>query len=154
MQVGLNLAAFTNQPGAVNSVNSVSPVSGNVTIDSDDIDYTGGAGTVTGAIGDNTTNIDNIKAYVVSGTDKVELTEDASNKVIVDASSGTESITLQSNGTAALKVTDTEGIFSGTVESTGLEATSNSDSLILKDSGGTRWRIQVQTDGTLRTTSL
>jgi hypothetical protein len=154
VQVGLNLAAFTNQPGAVNSVNSVSPVSGDVTIDSDDIDYTGGAGTVTGAIGSNITNIDNLKAYVVSGTDKVELTEDASNKVIVDASSGTEAITLQSNGTAALKVTDTEGIFSGTVESTGLEATSNSDSLILKDSGGTRWRVQVQTDGTLRTTSL
>ena len=139
---------------AVTSVNGVNPTEGEVTIDSDDIDYTGGAGTVTGAISSNITNIDNLKAYVVSGTDKVELTEDTSNKIIVDASSGTESITLQSDGTAALKVTDTEGIFSGTVESTGLEATSNSDSLILKDSGGTRWRIQVQTDGTLRTTSL
>ena len=138
----------------VTSVNGQTPTGGAVTIDSADISYSSGAGTVDSAIGDNITNIDNLKAYVVSGTDKVELTEDASNKVIVDSSTGTEFITLKSSGTDALKVTDTEAIFSGTTEATGIEATSNSDSLILKDSSGTRWRVQVQTDGTLRTTSL
>jgi len=157
-QVGLNAADFTTEPGggAVDSVNGVAPDgTGDVSIDSDDIDFTGtGGGSVTGAIGANTSNIDNLKAVVVSTTDKVELKEDASNKIAVDSTTGSEDITLTVNGTNALVIDDSTASFSGDVKGNTLQSATNAGSLILKDSAGDDWRVQVQTDGTLRTTKL
>jgi hypothetical protein len=141
--------------GAVDSVNGVSPVSGDVTIDSDDIDYTGtGGGSITSAIGANTSNIDTLKSYVVSSTDKVELKEDTNNKIEVDGTSAAEKVTITVAGTEALEIDDVSASFSGLVKSNGIELINLSDSLIMKDSAGDRWRIQIQTDGTLRTTKL
>ncbi len=156
-QTGLNAADFTTEPGggAVDTVNGVSPVSGDVTIDSDDIDYTGtGGGTITSAIGANTTNIDNLKGYVVSATDKVTLTEDANNKIEIDGASAAEKVTITVAGTDALEIDDATASFSGLAKAGGLESSTYADSLVLVDSAGDRWRIQIQTDGTLRTTSL
>ena len=156
-QVGLNAADFTTEPGggAVDTVNGVSPVSGDVTIDSDDIDFTGtGGGSITSAIGANTSNIDTLKTYVVSSTDKVELKEDTNNKIEVDGTSAAEKVTITVAGTDALEIDDATASFSGLVKSDGIELNNLSDSLIMKDSAGDRWRIQIQTDGTLRTTKL
>jgi len=156
-QVGLNAADFTTQPGggAVDTVNGVSPVSGDVTIDSDDIDYTGtGGGSITSAIGANTSNIDTLKTYVVSSTDRVELREDTNNKIEVDGTSSSEKVTITVAGVDALEINDTSATFSGLTKADGIELTSQGDSLILTDSASDRWRIQIQTDGTLRTTKL
>jgi hypothetical protein len=126
-----------------------------VTIDSDDIDYTGtGGGSITSAIGANTSNIDTLKTYVVSSTDKVELKEDTNNKIEVDGTSAAEKVTITVAGTEALEIDDATASFNGLVKSNGIELVSASDSLIMKDSAGDRWRIQIQTDGTLRTTKL
>ena len=149
----------TAQPsgsGDVVSVNGVAPDgSGDVTIDSDDVGWTGvGGGSVTSAIGANTSNIDNLKSYVVSATDKVDLREDANNKVTVDGTSTLEAITLTVDGTDVFKVNDSEVISTVATEAPTLEANTFAGGLILTDSTGTRWRVQVQTDGTLRTTSL
>ena len=141
--------------GTVESVNGVSPVSGDVTIDSDDVDFTGtGGGSVTSAIGANTTNIEAVKAYVVSATDKVTLTEDSNNKIEVDGTSSSEKVTVTVAGVSALEIDDVSASFGGLVKSDGIELVSAGDSLIMKDSAGDRWRIQIQTDGTLRTTKL
>ena len=142
--------------GAVETVNGVSPDgSGDVTIDSDDVGWTGvGGGSVTSAIGANTSNIDNLKSYVVAATDKIELREDANNKVTVDGATGTENIALTVDGTDVFRVNGSEAIASVDTEAPTLEANTFAGGLILKDSTGTRWRVQVQTDGTLRTTSL
>ena len=156
-QVGLNAADFTTEPGggAVDSVNGISPVSGDVTIDSDDIDYTGtGGGSITSAIGANTSNIEAVKAYVVSATDKVTLTEDSDNKIEVDGTSSSEKVTVTVAGVDALEIDDASALFSGLVKSGGIELASAGDSLIMTDSASDRWRIQIQTDGTLRTTKL
>ena len=151
----IGAAGFTGGGGEVDTVNGVSPVSGDVTIDSDDIDYTGtGGGSITSAIGANTSNIDNLKTYVVADTDKVELKEDANNKIEVDGTSAAEKVTITVAGTDALEIDDATASFSGLVKSDGIELNNLSDSLIMKDSAGDRWRIQIQTDGTLRTTKL
>lgn len=144
--------AITIPTAAVDSVNGAT---GTVVLDSDDIDFAGtGGGSVTSAIGANTTNIDNLKTYVVATTDKVELKEDASNKVTVDGSTGTENIALTVDGTDVFKVNSTEAIATVDTEAPTLEANTFAGGLILKDSTGVRWRVQVNTDGTLRTTSL
>lgn len=151
----IGTAGFTSE-GDVVSVNGVAPdSSGDVTIDSDDVGWTGvGGGSVTSAIGANTSNIDNLKGYVVAGTDKVELTEDASNKIIVDASTGAELMTMKVNGTDILKLNDSEATVGGTVLANGFESDTYADSIILQDSTGARWRVQVDILGVLRTTSL
>ena len=151
----IGTAGFTSE-GDVVSVNGVAPdSSGDVTIDSDDVGWTGvGGGSVTSAIGANTSNIDNLKSYVVASTDKVELKEDANNKIEVDGTSAAEKVTITVAGTDALEIDDATASFSGLVKSDGIELNNLSDSLIMKDSAGDRWRIQIQTDGTLRTTKL
>jgi hypothetical protein len=152
----IGAAGFTGGGGgAVDTVNGVSPVSGDVTIDSDDIDYTGtGGGSITSAIGANTSNIEVVKSYVVASTDKVELKEDTNNKIEVDGTSSAEKVTITVAGTDALEIDDANASFSGLVKSDGIELISDSDSLIMKDSAGDRWRIQIQTNGQLRTTKL
>lgn len=141
--------------GLVTSVNGVGPVSGDVTIDSDDVGWTGaGGGSVTSAIGANTSNIDNLKSYVVADTDKVELKEDASNKIAVDGATGSQSISLTVAGTAVLRLNSAEAIFTEDITAPSLEATESSSGLVLSDSTGQRWKVTMNTDGTLRTTSL
>jgi hypothetical protein len=141
--------------GIVTSVNGVSPVSGDITIDSDDIDFTGtGGGSITSAIGANTSNIEVVKSYVVASTDKVELKEDTNNKIEVDGTSAAEKVTITVAGTNALEIDDATASFSGLVKSDGIELVNASDAIVLKDSAGERWRLQVQTDGSLRTTKL
>jgi hypothetical protein len=63
-------------------------------------------------------------------------------------------VTITVAGTEALEIDDATASFSGLVKSNGIELINLSDSLIMKDSAGDRWRIQIQTDGTLRTTKL
>ena len=113
-----------------------------------------GGGSITSAIGANTSNIDTLKSYVVSSTDKVELKEDTNNKIEVDGTSAAEKVTITVAGTEALEIDDATASFNGLIKSTGIELINLSDSLIMKDSAGDRWRIQIQTDGTLRTTKL
>jgi hypothetical protein len=155
-QVGLNAADFTTQPGggAVNTVNGVSPVSGDVTIDSDDIDYVGSVVSVTSAIGTVASKIETIGSYLIKLTDKVELYEDANNKIEVDGTVAAEKVTITVAGTDALRITDASTRFTGLIKSNGIELVNASDAIILKDSAGDRWRIQIQTDGTLTTTKL
>ena len=122
-------------------------------LDGDDIAYDASF-TVNDLIDANTSNIDNLKTYVVATTDKVELKEDANNKVTVDGTTSTENIALTVDGTDVFKVSGSEAIATVDIEAPTLEANTFAGGLILKDSTGTRWRVQVQTDGTLRTTSL
>ena len=150
-QTGLDAATFTTQPGG--AVDSVNGQTGPVVLDGDDIAYDGSF-TVNDLIDANTSNIDNLKSYVVSATDKVDLREDANNKVTVDGTSTLEAITLTVDGTDVFKVNDSEVISTVATEAPTLEANTFAGGLILTDSTGTRWRVQVQTDGTLRTTSL
>lgn len=159
IQQKTDLITITNpidlDSGTVTSVNGVSPVSGDITIDSDDIDFTGtGGGSITSAIGANTSNIDTLKSYVVSATDKIDLREDANNKIEIDGTSSAEQVTVTVAGTNALEIDDTSATFSGLVKSDGIELINASDAIVLKDSAGDRWRLQVQTDGSLRTTKL
>lgn len=148
------LSSFTSQD-AVTSVNGVSPTGGGVSLDSDDIGFTGtGGGSVTSAIGANTSNIDLVKSYVVKTTDTTEVKQDADNKILVDGTSSSEKVTITTAGVDALEIQDTGLTTSLTSKAAGIELTSLSDSLILTDSAGDRWRVQVQTDGTLRTTKL
>ena len=144
------IGGLTDSGGAVDSVNGQT---GPVVLDGDDIAYDGSF-TVNDLIDANTSNIDNLKSYVVSATDKVDLREDANNKVTVDGTSTLEAITLTVDGTDVFKVNDSEVISTVATEAPTLEANTFAGGLILTDSTGTRWRVQVQTDGTLRTTSL
>ena len=134
------------------AVTLVNGQTGTVVLDGDDIAYDGSF-TVNDLIDANTSNIDNLKSYVVSATDKVDLREDANNKVTVDGTSTLEAITLTVDGTDVFKVNDSEVISTVATEAPTLEANTFAGGLILTDSTGTRWRVQVQTDGTLRTTS-
>jgi hypothetical protein len=150
-QTGLEAVAFTTTPGG--AVDSVNGQTGTVVLDGDDIAYDASF-TVNDLIDANTSNIDNLKTYVVAATDKIELREDANNKVTVDGATGTENIALTVDGTDVFRVNGSEAIASVDTEAPTLEANTFAGGLILKDSTGTRWRVQVQTDGTLRTTSL
>lgn len=149
----IGLSGFTEFDG-VTSVNGETPdIGGGVVLDGDDIAYDASF-TVNDLIDANTSNIDNLKTYVVATTDKVELKEDANNKVTVDGTTSAENIALTVDGTDVFKVSGSEAIATVDIEAPTLEANTFAGGLILKDSTGTRWRVQVQTDGTLRTTSL
>ena len=80
--------------------------------------------------------------------------EDANNKIEIDGTSAAEKVTITVAGTEALEIDDVSASFSGLVKSNGIELNNLSDSIVMKDSAGDRWRIQIQTDGTLRTTKL
>ena len=144
------IGGLTDSGGAVDSVNGQT---GTVVLDGDDIAYDGSS-SVNDLIDANTGNINVLKSYVVSDTDKIDLREDANNKVTVDGTSTLEAITLTVDGSDVFKVNDSEAILTVATEAPTLEANTFAGGLILTDSTGTRWRVQVQTDGTLRTTSL
>jgi hypothetical protein len=74
---------------------------------------------------------------------------DGDTRVVVEATSDKDTIDLITAGTQRAQVTAT-----GIVTNHDLEVTGSANGVILEDSGGTRWRLTINTDGSMTATSL